>query len=272
MLPHNGYNLTSKSYYYRTFAEGPEYSPLYPTEAQIDIIRPLRPDSLRYLTLFASSDGGLWVRTCYEKELEQAHKALWREYALDRQALDNETLVLEDEALLQGISIEGLLDIFPERVADECGDTGDRIELEEKALIPLRQRDDDDGDGDDAEEKELFSKLTRHDFQQEMCRRRYAAYHRSCTKTHVFVEDKHAQTGGGVFHVFLDDCGNMVRQNREEPEWVDMYLDAWSDLSYDELPGYFDGEVGPAYLPGGVRGPPYGQRVPRWLQLCKQDA
>lgn len=267
MLPYDGYNLTSKSYYYRTLAERPEYSPIYPTEAQIDAIRPLRPESLRCLTPFASSEGGLWVLTCYEKELEQAHKALWHDCALKRQTLGNECPVLKDEALLQGISIDGLLDIFPERVTDPCGDPSDRIDLAEEALSPLRQRDDDDGDdADEAEEKELFLKLTRHEFQQEMCRRRYAGYHSSCIKAHVFIEDKHAQTGGGVLHVFLDDYGNVVRQVREHPEWLDNYSGSWMGLFYDELPGYVDGEVGSAYLPGGVRGPPYGQRTPRWLR------
>jgi hypothetical protein len=248
-----------KPYYDRTFSDRPEYSPMYPTEDQIDTIRPLRPDSVRCLTDFAASDGGLWVRTCYDKELEQAHRDLWQEYAIERQALGDECPILEDEALFQGISIDGLLDIFPERVTDECGDPEERAELGEKRLARIRQHDDgDNGDDDESEEKELFSRLTPHEFQQEMCRQRYTGYHKFSTKTHVFIEDRHAQTGRGVLHVFLDDFGNVVRQAREDPESIDMFSGAWFNMSYDESSSYVDGEVRPAYLPRGVRRPPYG--------------
>lgn len=226
------------------------------------------------------------MRTCYNQELEQEHCAVWHEYITRCQTLDPSGLVFDDADLFQGISMDALLEIFPERVTNSCGESAHDLQAE--VLAEMKEcdegdnddgdeGDDDDGDeGDDDDEpseQELFSKLTRHNFQQEICRRRYSEYHYACVTTHIFIEDKQTQIGGGLLHVFLDDCGNVVRQTRdEEPQQLDNYSGTWSMLAFNERSGYEDAEIGPAYLPAGVRGPPYGQGTPRWLQLCMQDA
>jgi hypothetical protein len=39
-------------------------------------------------------------------------------------------------------------------------------------------------------------------------------YHSYCVVTHLFLENEEAFDGGRLLHVFLDDCGNVVRQWR----------------------------------------------------------
>lgn len=39
----------------------------------------------------------------------------------------------------------------------------------------------------------------------------YGIYHSYCVVTHPFIEDEEALDDGGLLHVSLDDCGNVVR-------------------------------------------------------------
>lgn len=205
------------------------------------------------------------MRTCYDQELEQEHRSVWHEYVTRWQALDPGGLVFDDADLFQGISMDTLLEIFPERVTNSCGESAHDFQAE--VLAEMKECDEgDDDDDNEPSEQELFSKLTRHDFQQEICRRRYSEYHYACVETHIFIENKQTQTGGGLLHMFLDDCGNVVRQTRDEkPQQLDNFSGTWSMGAFNERSGYEDAEIGPAYLPGGVRGPPYGQGTPHWL-------
>ncbi|OQE20991.1 hypothetical protein PENFLA_c015G03253 [Penicillium flavigenum] len=56
----------------------------------------------------------------------------------------------------------------------------------------------------------------------------YGVYHSYCVVTHLFIEDEEALDGGGLLHLFLDDCGNVVRQWRTENDGGDDNYDgAW---------------------------------------------
>jgi hypothetical protein len=220
--------------------------------------------------LRAGISEGLWIRTCYDKDLEQAHERVWYDNVLKWNALGVDSLVLDDRELVQD-PWTSILDIFPERVTNSC----ERWDAEFPAEV-LGEMEDGDEESDDNEEERssergIYAELRRDEFQQEMCRR-YADYHTACTVTYVFIEDKLAQIGEGLLHAYLDGCGNVVRQLREEPASLDNFDGAWLDGCWDEGPGFVKAEVGPAYLPGGVRGPPYGGTAPYWLQLSVQDS
>ena len=87
----------------------------------------------------------------------------------------------------------------------------------------------------------------------------YAKYHEYCVITHLHVEDEVILDGGGLLHVFLDDCRDVVRQwGTENDGGDDNYDGAWKSggmLKEEFTVG--KGELGPAYRPGGVKGPPY---------------
>lgn len=72
------------------------------------------------------------------------------------------------------------------------------------------------------------------------------------------MEDEDAQRAGKILHVYLDDCGNVVRQNRVDSDEVSNFEGSWFEGSW--VPSFEDEAipVGSTYLPGGLRGPPYG--------------
>ncbi|KAL4756424.1 uncharacterized protein BDW70DRAFT_14346 [Aspergillus foveolatus] len=87
---------------------------------------------------------------------------------------------------------------------------------------------------------------------------RYAAYHAACVVTHLFVEDEEALDGVGLLHMFLDGCGNVVRQWQIDDEGgITIFDGTREDSVWKEEDCARSGELGPAYRTGGVRGPPY---------------
>ena len=40
---------------------------------------------------------------------------------------------------------------------------------------------------------------------------KYGLYHAACVITHAFIEDEVALNGGGLLHVFWNDCGNVEK-------------------------------------------------------------
>lgn len=131
--------------------------------------------------------------------------------------------------------------MFPERVTNEGGDV--YVERRDTALRELREI---LADSDVEDEGEWDRDVVR-----------YASYHANCVVTHLFVEDEQALNGGRLLHVFLDDCGNVVRQWRVDDQGGDDNYDGtWKGGRLTEEFEY-DGEVGSVYRPGGVRGPPY---------------
>jgi hypothetical protein len=56
-------------------------------------------------------------------------------------------------------------------------------------------------------------------------------YHAACVVAHAFIEDAEAQGGGGVLHMFLDDCGKVIRQIRVDPNEVNNFDGTWFEGS-----------------------------------------
>lgn len=143
--------------------------------------------------------------------------------------------MLDNESIFGGLDLAAALEIFPERVANERVN----FELRERSLRNAIE---------DAEEG---------DFDEDPLEP-YALYQAECVVTHMYVEDDVAVNGGGLLHVFLDDCGNVVRHWRVQDDGSESNYDgAWHERLWKEAFESKCGEVGPAYHKGGSRGPPY---------------
>ncbi|KAJ5130694.1 uncharacterized protein N7515_006733 [Penicillium bovifimosum] len=242
-------------YYNRTREDSQTYAPAQPTQQQIDaILRPLRPNSLRrYAAGYESWTGaeGMWIRTNYDAENEEAHQTLWNEYVDISQVIGPDSLVLEDEGLFAkernslARYIARVLERFPERVTNYSA--LEDVDWRENTLADfLRMRE--EAEGQTAGTRENESSFNSDD----LCKT-YWMYHAPCVVTHAFIEDAKAQWGGGVLHVFLDDCGNVVRQMRVDSNEVDNFDGAWSEGSWKD--GWvYPGELGPAYQANGSSG------------------
>jgi hypothetical protein len=193
----------------------------------------------------------MWVRTCYEVENEEAHATLWDEYVEISQVISPDSLVLEDKALFDNADTDRILELFPERVTNHCAP--EDVAWREKQLAGLFQEVREYGD-----EKEVFGPEEQGLglSPKEICRK-YWNYHADCVVSHFFIEDGNAQRDKGLLHVFLDDCGNVVRQMRVYSDEVDNFDGAWAEGHWKEGWCELNGEIGKAYLPGGSRGPPY---------------
>ena len=83
------------------------------------------------------------------------------------------------------------------------------------------------------------------------------AQHLAAT-TFLFVEDEETFETGLLLVIWLDDCGRVVRQARTPPDRADEIFGLTADGSIcDSCEAWLVGEVGEAYLEGGVCGPPY---------------
>ncbi|GIK02899.1 hypothetical protein Aspvir_006962 [Aspergillus viridinutans] len=89
--------------------------------------------------------------------------------------------------------------------------------------------------------------------------RHYWFYHAECVVTHPFGEEEKALDDRKILHVFLDDCVNIVRQYHRDSCSASGFDGLRFEGLWDELFRFAGDicEIGPAYLPGGVRGPPY---------------
>ncbi|OJJ53654.1 hypothetical protein ASPSYDRAFT_94161 [Aspergillus sydowii CBS 593.65] len=244
-------------YFNRTRRELATYAPAQPTQAEIEtILRPLRPDSLRRYADY-TGDEGMWVRICYDVENEQVRAAFWDKYVEHAQVISADSLVFDDKELFENADIARVLELFPERVTNSS--TPEQLAFAEREL---RKSFDEWLDSDEKqrvleEEQQMISQG-----RGEEVARGYWSYQADCVVAHLFIEDAEAQTaagGGGVLHAFLDDCGNLVRKERVTWDQVDNFDGAWFEGHWKE--GWASdpdgGELGAAYLPGGVRGPPY---------------
>ncbi|RHZ57212.1 hypothetical protein CDV55_106074 [Aspergillus turcosus] len=218
-------------------------APLQPTESQIEtILRPLRPDSLRrYAAYVGSEEEGLWLRTCYDPEKEDTHKSLFNDFAYHNDAIGYHSLVPDDKELFVDLDVAGLLEIFPERVTNER--EIENTEKRERELLEIFER----------EEEDEIS-LSDLELDPAVFAWHYWFYHAACVVIHLFVEDKKALDDWKVLDVPLDDCGNVVRQFRQDEQSASCdgswYSGGWKELF--RWAGDIR-EIGPAYLPGGVR-------------------
>jgi hypothetical protein len=154
------------------------------------------------------------------------------------------------------LDLAAAVELFPERITNNSVN----VQLREKILREvLSDIEEDTGSGEEDysdEVKEMLARLRAPVIANPLLK--YSRYHAACVVTHVFVEDEEALDGAGLLHVFLDDCGNIVRQWRvEEGGGDDCFDGCWADGNWKEFFIDGTGEVGPAYHEGGMRGPPY---------------
>ncbi|CAP93003.1 hypothetical protein E8E15_003093 [Penicillium rubens] len=232
-------------------------TPPTPTKAQIaEILLPVRPEALRpYAAYTTCLEEGLWLRLCYKKE--EAHESIWS-HNEDVAYVGPDGVVLDDEEIFGGLDLAAALEIFPERVTN--GGSSGHIKLREETLREiLGDLEDDTGSGEEDYSDDIKEKVA--EFRASRAKNpllKYGLYHAACVVTHAFVEDEVALDGGGLLHVFWDDCGNVVRQWRVEDDGAEDNFDgAWAEGAWKENFINGIGELGPAYHEGGMRGPPY---------------
>jgi hypothetical protein len=125
----------------------------------------------------------MWVRTCYEVENEEAHAALWDKYVEISQVIRPDSLVLEDKALFDNADTDRILELFLERVTENCAP--EDVAWREKQLADLFQEVREFGDEEEVfgpEEQGLGLSP------EEICRK-YWNYHADCVVSHLFIED-----------------------------------------------------------------------------------
>ncbi|KAJ5086406.1 hypothetical protein NUU61_007713 [Penicillium alfredii] len=218
---------------------------------------------MRCFSEYGGTNAGVWLRTCYDADKEEKHAALFKEFVTECEVVGPDGLVLDDHELF-ATDLAGMLELLPERVTSSAGayhvtwreeNLREIEEEEEEEEEEEREMEDDTQTAGDKKRREMLGPKKS---EQKLVRNRYSIYHAACIVTHVFVEDEEALETGLVLHIYLDDCGNVVRQERVDATSVSNFDGLWFDGAWKEsiIPG--DGQVvGPAYLPGGVRGPPY---------------
>lgn len=195
-------------------------------------------------------DSGVWIGMCYDKDKEESHRSLWEDFITDHQAIDPDGIVLEDP-ILSGMEIASILEILPERVIYNSSLWN--TEWHEKVLAELEKENAEDRtDPSEATDWEHGTPEYLRTITKGLCH----PYHAACVVSHIMIEDKATLDGEGVLQVFLDDCGNVVSQLRGSALEVDNFDGSWFEGNWVGCLEY-GGEVGPAYLPGGSRGPPY---------------
>ncbi|CAG7964578.1 unnamed protein product [Penicillium nalgiovense] len=97
-----------------------------------------------------------------------------------------------EREIFAGADLARALEVFPERVTNEDSDI--YFKRRDTALGEVLA----DSDVEDKGDLERDVGL-------------YGIYHSYCVVTHPFIEDEEALDDGGLLHVSLDDCGNVVR-------------------------------------------------------------
>lgn len=221
-----------------------------PTDEQVEtILRPLRLPALRYVaeTLISSStsSGNIWLRTAYEDE--ERHQTFC-ENLLDTDCVDSGEGLYEDSKILSDSryysfnSWRKVLDILPEMVSNfqETEMTNDSYRGGERRRKQEREYMDCQADAETAER--LLAR------QQECCWAR-----------HLIVEDQEMfATDPPRFHAFwLDDLGNIVRENRITAGEACDYPPMVGEGMGAEQPIWLEAKVGSKYVSGAEYGPPF---------------
>ncbi|BCR84032.1 uncharacterized protein ACHE_11434A [Aspergillus chevalieri] len=245
--------IRREPYIRRTDPHSPLYSPARPTEEQIEhILRPYRPDGLRRFAL-AAGINPIWMRICYDADSPDAHDAIWREFMCEKyQAACPGSLIFNDPTTFGTDNVDLALEAFPERVINTS--RPEYAHVREAALQCLRGGDTSRWTRLEGQYEDI---LDQDEIDAIVIRERFVSYHIACIVTYILVEDMGTLMGDGVLLVFLDDMGNVVRQDRMSPEQVDNFEIKWRTGRWKYYAERYAQEVGPAYLNGGVRGPPY---------------
>lgn len=217
---------------------------------------------------WGETKSGLWVRTCYDKDQDESHRSLWREFVVDGQAIGPDGIVFEDPTLF-ATNLVGVLEIFPERVTNSSNP--EAVQRREEVLMQIEaegQKYEPNSADALVRARENFLNLGPDKYFQRTTQWTYQLYHAECIVSHAVIEDRKALEVGHVLHVFLDDRGNVVNQDRMNAFDLDNFDTLWIDGAWKER--LESGEVGVEYLPGGVHGPPYRWH-PYWLNVIGEN-
>lgn len=125
-------------------------------------------------------------------------------------------MILDDKSIFGGLDLAAAVELFPERITNASVNVQLRQMILRETLSDLEE-DTRSGEEDYSDEvKEKLARLRAPAIENPLLK--YSRYHAACVVTHVYVEDEEALNGGGLLHVFFDDCGNIVRQWRVEDD------------------------------------------------------
>ncbi|KAL4924763.1 uncharacterized protein BDV17DRAFT_295128 [Aspergillus undulatus] len=235
---------------------------VYPTESQIEtILHPLCPDSIRRFAypLSIAGEGGLWVRTIYGAEADKVHSTIWQDFVENGMVLGPDAIVLDDEELFANADITRVMEIFLEWAVgnDWKKKWAGKVlaEVVEECKYWENDAVKEDGERESAVDIQTIRRRGRERDPNYLCEQ-YWEYHVACIHSYLFVEDAVTHETGESLLVYLDDCGNMVRQERRNAEEADNFFGSWHGGNWkDGLVG--PGTLGEVYQIGGARGPPY---------------
>ncbi|TKA32959.1 hypothetical protein B0A50_01185 [Salinomyces thailandicus] len=222
-----------------------------PTDDQVGtILQPLRSPVLRYVA--TKLDGEirdynrlrLWLRTDYADE--ERHKTFCQSI-LDSDSVDCGEALYEDSTILSNSyfynfsSWREALDTLPELVA------GAECKVEE----------DTDGGIDYRREKER--EYMDHQGEPVSGDISLAAQQDCCAVCYLIVEDQELYaTDPPLFHaLWLDDCGNIVRENRITTGQASIYPSMAREGMGAENEIWMEAKIGPKYEEGAEFGPPF---------------
>ena len=234
----------------RQYAEKAARNTTRPTDAQIEnILQPLRAPALRSvantLTNLPDSSGPLWLRIHYEDQ--QGHEEFCR---LELRCVDSgdglreDSIILSDERYYNVGSCQDVLEFLPEIVVNHHRE----LKITEAAYRG--------GDSRRKSEREYMACESSPEIEGAIL----AKQQYWCTARFMLVEDKAMYASStSVFHaVWLDDCGNVVREKRVTAEDACNYFAmAAEGAGHEQEIWSNEASIGPEYLPGAEYGPPF---------------
>ena len=222
-------------------------NPPQPSEAQVSqILQPLRSPALRHVADKLMRGNEIWLRTDYQSD--DAHRDICEQLE-DVDAGENlaeDVLILSDARYYDfGSAWQRILDILPE-VLDIQQD------VPESAQNPGTYR---NGDFRRRLEREYMASES-----DEVMAKAVLAKQQDCCEVRLlFIEDHetHAADGKRMHAVWLDDFGDVVRENRVTLQEACDYLSIVGEGMGGEDPIWVEGTVGPKYVRGAQFGPPF---------------
>lgn len=234
----------------RQYAEKAASGTESPSDSQIEtILRPLRPSALRSvantLANLPDSSGPIWLRTSYEDQ--ERHEEFCR---LELGCVDSgdglreDSIILSDHHYYDVESWQKILEFLPEIVVDQC---------KEQQVTESNYR---GGDIRREYEREFMTCESGPEIEETVL----AAQQYGCIARFMLVEDNEMYASDPpLFHaIWLDDCGNVVRESRVTAEDACDYFAMAADGAGGEQEIWSkEATVGPKYLSGAEYGPPF---------------
>ncbi|KAL4902113.1 hypothetical protein BDW74DRAFT_181276 [Aspergillus multicolor] len=185
------------------------------------ILQPFRPSAVRkwpWPFLPVPSNAGMWVRTCYDLEFEEAYERLFFEHREMLHQQGKTYLIFEDEALLDDTDLDTILTLSPERVTNATSRKMRDPNMENDMKFVIGRIEDFELKNNKNEEgwiEELRkSSVSSEDFLNRVMCRQYRTYHWHCLVTDMWLVDQAALLGKGLRRLWLDEYGNAIQKCR----------------------------------------------------------